>query len=125
MGMTTTLQNALLNEYFSVTRYMSLHSAPPTASGSLTNEVSSSGTAYARQSLAGKLSAASGGVITNTGTITFPTITAAYPVVTDFGIEDALTAGVMGLTGPFTEASLKGVGSAYQFPPGTIQIRFQ
>lgn len=126
MGMTTTLQNALLDEYFSVERFMSLHTAPPGASGSLVHEVSTSGTGYARQSLAGKMGAASGGVVVNTSTVTFPTITADYGApISDFATSSAISAGVMGLYGSFNESLLKGIGSAYQYPPGTIRFQFR
>lgn len=125
MGMTTVLQNALLEQFFAVPRFLSLHSASPTAAGSHANEVSASGTGYARQALAGKLSAPLGGVVTNVVTITFPVIAGGYPVVTDFGVDDALSGGVMGLTGSFTDASVKTVGQAYQFPPGTIRFQFR
>lgn len=125
MAMTTSLQNALLDAFFAVPRFMSLHSAPPTVSGSHASEVQSGGTGYARQALVGKLSAAAAGVVTNVGTITFPVIAGAYPVVTDFGVEDALSGGTMGLTGSFTDATIKVVGQAYQFPPGTIRFQFR
>lgn len=123
MGMTTALRNVWLDEYFGAPRWLSLHSAAPGAGGSHAFEVSGGG--YERQSLAGKISAANDGVVTNTGTITFPLITGAYPVVTDFGIEDAVIGGVMGITAAFTSASLKHPGQAYQFPPGTIRIRIE
>lgn len=102
---------------------MSLHSADPGDAGSYAAEVTAVATAYARQSLAGKLGAASGGLVVNTGTITFPTITAAYPIITHFGAGSALTAGTMGIRGYFNESSLRSVGQSYQFPPGTIRFR--
>lgn len=123
MGMTTVLRNAWLDDYFSAPRWLSLHAGAPGAGGSHAFEVSGGG--YARQSLAGKMSAASNGVVINTSTITFPLITEAYPVVTDFGIEDAASVGVMGITAAFSSASLKYPGQAYQFPPGTIRIAIE
>lgn len=121
MSLTTALQNSILDGYFATEKFLSLHTGQPGASGSHANEVAGGG--YARQSLTGKLSAASGGIVTNTGTITFPAITAEYGAVTDFATESALIGGVMGITASFTSASLKTVGQTYQFPPGTI--RFQ
>lgn len=126
MGMATSLQNSILDQYFSVPRYMSLHLAPLEASGSFADEVSIVGTGYARQPLAGKLGPASNGLITNTGTITFPTILASYGgPVTDFAICSALTGGAIGLYGYFIESVLKGAGQAYQYPPGALRFQLR
>lgn len=125
MGFTTVQQNAILDAYFAVERFMSLHSADPGVAGSYAAEVTTVATAYARQSLAGKLGAASGGIVVNTATIQFPVITAAYPVVTHFAAGSALTAGTMGIAGVFNESSLRAVGQRYQFPAGTIRFRLQ
>jgi hypothetical protein len=59
--------------------------------GTLTNEVSTSGTAYARQSIA--FSAASGGSIANSATVTFPAATASFGTVTCVALMDGATAG--------------------------------
>ncbi len=125
MPITTAQANADLDAYFATTRYMSLHTATPGAAGSYSGEVSSSGTDYARQSLAGKLTAASGGFVTNNATISFPTIAALYGIVIEFGIGSALSGGTMGLYGTFDQSSLKAIGQAYQFPAGTLRFQFR
>lgn len=126
MGMTTTLQNALLEEYFAVERFLSLHTASPGVTGSFAAEVPLIGTGYARQSLAGKLSAASGGLIVNTSVITFPTILAEYGApVSDFATCSALTGGSIGLFGYFNESVLKNIGQAYQYPPGALRFQLR
>lgn len=125
MSMTTALQNALIDGYFATERFMSLHTESPDVAGSYSGEVSDGDTGYARQSLAGKMSEAVDGFVTNTVTITFPTIAAIYGIVTHFGVGDAASAGTMGLYGIFTESSLKGVGQAYQFPPGALRFQFR
>lgn len=125
MGMTTPLQNALLDEYFAVERFMSLHLASPGASGNLATEVPTIGTGYARQSLFGKVGQASGGLVINTQTITFPPIALEYGgPVSDFATSRTL-AGALDLFGAFNESLLKGVGSAYQYPPGTLRFQFR
>lgn len=123
MPFTTTQQNAILDAYFATERFMSLHSADPGLAGSYAAEVAVG--AYARQSLAGKLGAASGGIVQNTTTISFPVITVTYPIVTHFGAGSALTGGTMGIVGVFNESSLRTVGQRYQFPPGAIRYRLQ
>lgn len=125
MSIATTQANAELDAYFGVTRYMSLHTATPGPAGSYAGEVSSIGTGYARQSLAGKITAAVGGFSTNNATIVFPTIAAVYGVVIEFGIGSALSGGTMGLYGFFDQSSLKAVGQAYQFPAGTLRFQFR
>ena len=60
--------------------------------GTLTDEVTDSGTAYARQAITFG-SAASNGSISNTATITFPTATADYGTVEYVAIMDSATVG--------------------------------
>lgn len=55
--------------------------------GILTNEVSTSGTAYTRQTVS--FDAVSGGSTSNSGNITFPTATANYGTVTHVAVMDA------------------------------------
>lgn len=125
MPLTTAQQNAFLDEYFAEERFMSLHSADPGAAGSYSAEVPTADTGYERQSLLGKIGAASGGVAVNTLTISFPVVEDDYPVVSFFGVGDAVTAGTMGIIGYFNESSLRTVGQRYQFAPGTIRFRLQ
>lgn len=122
---TTAQANAILDAYFATERFMSLHSASPGIAGSYAAEVSSSGTGYERQSLLTKLGAATGGLVINTSTISFPVISAAYPIVTSFAAGSALSGGVMGVFGDFNESSLRSVGQSYQFPPGTIRFQIR
>lgn len=125
MPITFTQANAELDAYFAITRYMSLHTATPGSAGSYSGEVSSVITGYARQSLAGKITAASGGFVTNNATISFPTIAALYGVVIEFAVGSALSGGTMGLYGSFDQSSLKAIGQAYQFPAGTLRFQFR
>jgi len=86
--------------------YIALYTAAPTDAGGGT-EVSTSGTGYTRATLvtslanwAGTQSAGStvassgtGGASSNNGTITFPTPSGAWGVVTHFGVFDAISSG--------------------------------
>ena len=91
------LENALINAvlrnttYTSpATVYVSLYTSDPTDSDSGT-EVSTSGTAYARQAVT--FGAPSNGVSTNSADVTFPTATSSFGTVTHIGIHDASTSG--------------------------------
>lgn len=65
-----------------------------TSTGSTAGEVSTSGTAYARQPTgASHWASASGGATSNASTITFPTATASWGTVTHFALLDQLATG--------------------------------
>ena len=74
------------------TVYVGLFTTNPTDSGPGT-EVSTSGTAYARQAVT--FGAASSGACSNSIAVTFPVATANYGTVEGFGIFDASTSGNM------------------------------
>jgi hypothetical protein len=69
--------------------YVALFTSNPDEDASGT-EVSTSGTAYARQSVAFTVS---GNTASNSAAIEFPTATASYGTVTHIGVFDASTAG--------------------------------
>lgn len=71
--------------------YLALFTASPGDAGSLTSEISTSGTAYARQEVTSKLSAfdATTGIATSTAEIAFSVPTADWGVVTYVGIIDS------------------------------------
>ena len=69
--------------------YVALFTSNPDEDASGT-EVSTSGTAYARQSVTFSVS---GNTASNTAAIEFPTATASYGTVTHVGVFDASTAG--------------------------------
>ena len=133
-GMTYSLQKRLLDHYLNLTpdtpdasRYLSLHLSSPTDSGSYANEVTTSGTAYARQSVDSNMTAAgsSTGISTNASIILFPVITADYGgAITHIGIGSALTGGTMALWGALTESQVKNVGQAFQLSPSQLSIQF-
>ena len=72
------------------TTYLALFTSDPTDAGSGT-EVSTSGTAYARQSIS--WNTPSSGSTTNSADVTFPQATGNYGTVTHIGIYDASSAG--------------------------------
>ena len=96
MSLSNTFETHTLNYLFtttSVTRptawYIALFTSNPAEDASGT-EVSTSGTAYARQSATFTVS---GNEATNSAAIEFPTATASYGTVTHIGVFDASTGG--------------------------------
>ncbi len=131
-GMTSYLQKKILDHILGITPYtaptplyLSLHTTSPTDTGSLAGEISSSGTAYARQAITTHMNAtdSTSGISTNSAVLAFPTITGTYGTVTYIGISDALTAGNMLFWGTISEPQNKGVGESYQFAINQIFIQ--
>jgi len=91
--------------------------------GTLTNEVSDSGTAYARQAITFG-SVASGGSISNTATITFPTATADYGQVEYVAITDNATAGAGNVLyyGALTAAKTISNGDQFVINTGSLTV---
>ena len=91
--------------------------------GTLTNEVSTSGTAYARQAITFG-SVASGGSISNTATITFPTATADYGQVEYVAITDNATAGAGQILyyGSLTQAKQISSGDQFVINTGSLTV---
>ena len=74
--------------------YVALATAVSDAEAGSFTEVSSSGTAYARQSAANtKWASATGGSVTTSADIQYPVATAAYGTVTHIALMDAVTGG--------------------------------
>lgn len=97
-NMTDGMENELLDGITGVaqyttpaTTYLALFTADPTDAGSVANEVSGGG--YARISLNGEFSGASGGSISSSSDIEFPTATADWGTITHVGVMKSGTAG--------------------------------
>ena len=101
--------------------YLALFTAAPTNSGGGT-EVSTSGTAYARQAIS--FSAAAARLKTSSATVTFPVATAGFGTVTHWGIFSAVTAGTMYAWGSFTSSQTVNTGNQLTVPSGDIDLSF-
>ena len=132
-GMTSYLQKKLLDDLTGVAAYttpapiyLSLHTAAVTDAGSHAAEVSTSGTGYARQSLAAKIGAADGttGIAQNSDTITFGPASASWGTISHLGIEDASSAGNMLLWAQPSSAKTIASGQSFPFVASQISIRF-
>lgn len=90
--------------------------------GTLTDETSASGTAYARQSAA--FAAASGGTSATNATITFPTATASWGTITHVAVMDNGTAGGGNVLfwGAVTTSKTIDSGDTFQITSGNLTI---
>ena len=84
------------------------------------NEISTTGTAYARQ--AATFAAASGGSASTSATITFPTATANWGTITHFGIYDASTAGYLLYHGALTASKVINNGDTFEIKAGNLTV---
>ena len=125
MSFSNYLETELLDHVFAnnaytspTTVYVSLHTANPDEDGSGT-EVSTSGTAYVRQSGAFTVS---GNTATTSAAIEYPTATAGYGTVTHIGIWDASSAGNMLAYAALTASKTIASGDVFRIPAGDIDI---
>ena len=117
---THTLQYLLTTT--SVTRptawYIALFTSNPAEDASGT-EVSTSGTAYARQSATFTVS---GNEATNSAAIEFPTATASYGTVTHIGVFDASTGGNLIAYAALTTSKAIDTGDVLRLPANDLDI---
>lgn len=122
------LENKLLDHvltstsYTQPSRYIALFTADPGEAGSFTNEISTSGTAYARQAVT-FAAAASGSSATN-ATVTFPTATANWGTVTHVAIVDGDTEGAGNVLfyGAVTTSKTIETGDTFQISSGNLTV---
>jgi hypothetical protein len=140
-AMSDYLENKLIDQIFRAqaytfptTLYVGLLTAAPSDTGGGT-EVT--GNAYARASVTSSLAnwagtqaaastvASSGttGTTSNNGSISFPTPTAAWGLVTHFGIYDAATGGNLLFYGALTIQKTINQGDTVLFPAATLSIQ--
>lgn len=107
--------------YTEPTVYVALWTTNPTMpAGTGGTEVSSSGTAYVREALAGLMAAAASGSITTNANITWPTATASWGTVTGVGLFDASSGGNLLWSGALTLSKTVGSGDTFQIPTGDL-----
>ena len=125
MSLSNTFETHTLNYLFtttSVTRptawYIALFISNPAEDASGT-EVSTSGTAYARQSATFTVS---GNEATNSAAIEFPTATASYGTVTHIGVFDAASAGNLIAYAALTTSKAIDTGDVLRLPANDLDI---
>jgi len=125
MSLSNTFETHTLQYLFtttSVTRptawYIALFTSNPAEDASGT-EVSTSGTAYARQSATFTVS---GNEATNSAAIEFPTATASYGTVTHIGVFDASTGGNLIAYAALTTSKAIDTGDVLRLPANDLDI---
>ena len=100
------------------TLYLSLHVTSPAEDDSGT-EVSTTGTAYARQTVA---FTTSGNTTSNTAAVEYPTATANFGTVAYVGVYDAATAGNLLCYAALTSSKVIETGDVFRVPAGDLDI---
>lgn len=125
MSFSNTFETHVLNYVFtatSVTRptawYLALFTSNPAEDASGT-EVSTSGTAYARQTVAFSVS---GNLATNSAAVEFPTATASFGTVTHIGVFDASTSGNLIAYSALSASKAIATGDVFRVPSGDLDI---
>ena len=125
MSFSNTFETHVLNYVFtatSVTRptawYLALFTSNPAEDASGT-EVSTSGTAYARQTVAFSVS---GNLATNSAAVEFPTATASFGTVTHIGVFDASTSGNLIAYSALSASKAISTGDVFRVPAGDLDI---
>ena len=98
--------------------YVALFTSNPAEDASGT-EVSTSGTAYARQSVTFSVS---GNTATNTAAIEFPTATASYGTVTHVGVFDASSGGNLIAYAALTTSKAIDTGDVMRIPASDLDV---
>lgn len=98
--------------------YLALFTTNPAEDGSGT-EVSATGTAYARQTVAFTVT---GNTASNTAAVEFPTATASYGTVTHVGVYDASTGGNLIAYAALTTSKTIDTGDVLRVPAGDLDI---
>ena len=125
MSFSNFLETELLDHVFTnsaytapSTLYLSLHTANPDEDGSGT-EVSTSGTAYARQEVTFTVS---GNTATTDAAVEFPTATANFGTVSHVAVWDASTSGNMLAYAALTTSKTIETGDVLRLPAGDLDI---
>ena len=125
MSFSNTFETHVLNYVFtatSVTRptawYLALFTSNPAEDASGT-EVSTSGTAYARQSAAFTVS---GNTASNNSAIEYPTATASYGTVTHVGVFTASSGGDLIAYAALSSSKAIDTGDVFRVPSGDLDI---
>lgn len=106
------------NAYTAPTLYVALFTTATTDAGGGT-EVSTTGTAYARQTFT---MTTTGDTSTTAAAIEFPTATASWGTITHMAIYDAATAGNMLAHGALTASKAISTDDVFRFDAGEIDI---
>jgi len=108
------------------TRYLALftntsgNAATNLEAGTLTDEVSTSGTAYVRKTVS--FASASGGTSSSNATVTFDAATASWGTITHIAVMDSLATGNVLFWGAVTTSKQIDSGDTFQVTSGNLTI---
>lgn len=122
------LENKILDHvltstaYTQPSRYLALFTSDPGETGSLSGEVSTSGTAYARKAVT--FAAASSGSSATNATVTFDAATASWGTITHVAVVDGSTAGAGNVLfyGAVTTSKTIDTGDTFQVTSGNLTV---
>lgn len=124
-GFSNYLETEILDHVFAgnaytapTTLYLALHTADPAEDGSGA-EVSTSGTAYARQTVTFTVS---GDTATTSAAVEYATATANFGTVSHVGVWDASTAGNLLAFAALTSSKTIETGDVFRVPAGDLDI---
>lgn len=108
--------------YLALFNNVSTNAAANLEAGTLTDEVSTSGTAYARKAVT--FAAASGGTAATSATVTFDAATASWGTITHVAVMDGGTAGSGNVLfwGAVTTSKTIDTGDTFQVTSGNLTI---
>ena len=118
--LTATAYTAPATRYLALFNNTSGQAAANLEAGTLTDEVSASGTAYARKAVT--FAAASGGTSATNATVTFDAATASWGTVTHVAVMDAATGGNVLFWGAVTTSKTIDTGDTFQVTSGNLTI---
>jgi hypothetical protein len=125
MSFTNFLETEILDHVFAgsaytapTTKYLALFTAAPGETGGGT-EVTTSGTAYARQSVA---FTTTGNTTSNSASVEYATATASFGTVTHVGVFDAATSGNLMAYAALTSSKAIDTGDVFRVPIGDLDI---
>jgi hypothetical protein len=118
--LTSTAYTAPTTRYLALFNNTSTNAAANLEAGTLTDETSSSGTAYARMPVT--FAAASGGSSATNATVTFPAATANWGTITHVAVMDAGTSGNVLFWGAVTTSKTIETGDTFQVTSGNLTI---
>ena len=125
MSFTNFLETEILDHVFAgsaytapATLYLALYTAAPGETGGGT-EVSTSGTAYARQTVA---FTTTGNTTSNTAAVEYPTATASFGTVTHVGVFDAATSGNLMAYAALSASKTIDTGDVFRVPAADLDI---
>ena len=125
MSFSNFLETEILDHVFGAAAYtapgtmhLALFTANPDEDGSGA-EVSTSGTAYARQTVAFTVS---GNTASNTGAVEYPTATSSFGTVSHVGVMDASTGGNLMAYAALSSSKTISTGDVFRVPVGDLDI---